>query len=193
MRSPGWSARLRHRILLAMHTPAPEEEYAELERGISELHALRAGLGERVTGRVESISAWGVDQHLYHIALATDFAIRNVVGIVAEKHPLLQHEGTSNELTAELLRRRSFPRGETQSPRIVTPPSEVDLEFLATEMQGNLDRLPQLKEALPNIGAATGRVKHQALGPLSAREWLTFANLHVQHHLVIAREIAEAL
>ena len=165
-----------------------EEELEGLGRALGALSELRGA-----SGKSEQVSAWSGDQQLYHIALATDLALSNVMALDSGKSPRIVAEPDPIPLALEVLERGSYPRGESEAPRIVQPPDEVDAALLADEYEnlgGALEKVRALAAAIPGL---PGAIPHQALGPLSAAQWLRFARLHAEHHLAIVEDIRRAV
>jgi len=169
-----------------------EEELDDLARCLDAFAAQRATLGARLFDPVPAISAWSAGQHLYHVALSTDLALRNVAALVRGRGRMIVEEGGPNALAVQVLREGSYPRGESEAPRMVRPGDEVEPEFLTQEMELNREALARTRDLLDSIPAAAGRIPHQHLGELSAAEWLRFARLHARHHLQIVEDLVVA-
>lgn len=135
------------------------------------------------------LSAWSVGEHLYHLCLATDLALRNVLSLVRGKGRLITTEGGPNELAVQVLTDGSYPRGESTAPRMVEPPSPVDPALLQQEVDLLEQGLVRVEAVLDSIPSAPDRIPHQNLGELNAAEWMRFAALHAAHHLSIAQDI----
>ena len=97
-----------------------------------------------------------------------------------------------NALACQVLVQGCYPRGESQAPRTVQPPDEVDLELLAEEYTGLGRLLETVRGLAEQVASAPGAIVHLQLGALSAAHWLRFARLHGEHHLAIVRDIARA-
>jgi len=166
-------------------------ELEDLRASAAALAALRVELGDGGARRVESVSGWSVDEHLYHLCLATDLALRNVQSLARAKGGLITSEGGPNALALQVLSEGVYPRGESEAPRMVRPPDEVDAALLDQEVEllgQSFERVP-----LDRVPGAPGRIPHQHLGELCAAEWLRFARLHARHHLAIVRDVAAEL
>ena len=164
-------------------------EFRRLEEAFEAFEALRQE-GPSICGaRDPEVSGWSVEQHLFHIALATDLAFQHVRSLVAGKGRLIQAEGAIDPRAADVLQSDRTPRGAAQAPRMVTPDAEVDPEYLATELRMNREALQKLRELEVEIQAAPGWIPHQVLGPLAAKHWLRFAALHARHHWAIIRDV----
>ena len=169
------------------------DELDALEEALDACAALREGGGERAFERAPAVSGWSAAQHLYHVALATDLAFRNVRALVRGSGPMIVQEGEPNALAVRVLTEGSYPRGASQAPRTVQPGNDVDPEFLSEEMRRNREGLAELRALAEAIPRAADGVPHKDLGTLSAAHWLRFARLHLEHHLAIARDVAAAL
>ncbi len=137
------------------------------------------------------VSAWSLGQHLYHLCLSGDLALRNVLTLARGRGRRIVHGGGPNALARRVLREGCYPRGESQAPRMVQPPDPVDPALLDQEIDLFGRAIAGLGEHQEAIRRATGRIPHQNLGHLSAPQWLRFAHLHAQHHLAIARDLAQ--
>jgi DinB family protein len=169
------------------------EERRDLGASVRGLAALLEGLGEGKTTGVPSISAWSVAEHLYHVCLATDLALRNVASLVSGRGRHITSEGAPNDLALQVLTEGCYPRGESQAPRMVQPPSSVDLELLDQEVELLGQGLSRTDAILEQVADAPNRIPHQHLGQLNAAQWLRFARLHARHHLAIATDVARSL
>ena len=103
------------------------------------------------------------------------------------------HDGEPTPLAIQVLTDEHYPRGESQAPRMVRPPEEVDPQLLSQELERSRESLERTRSSTAAIGGCAGRIRHQILGQLNASEWLRFARLHANHHLEILRDIERAL
>lgn len=165
------------------------EELQILAEALDRFEALRAAGAPTLGQRSPSVSGWSVEQHLYHIALATDLALRNVRSLVSGRGRLIVQEGSLADGAADVLENRRTERGVAEAPRMVRPEETVDPEFLAMELRGNRDVLEAVRGEAEDIPAAAGWIPHQILGPLSAAHWLRFAAMHALHHLAIVEDV----
>ena len=69
------------------------------------------------------------------------------------------------------------------------PPPVVDLDLVREIALGVRQTLDRLGAATERIAAAPNGIPHQALGILSAGEWVRFARMHTAHHLAILRRL----
>jgi len=168
-------------------------EWEGLHRAIRRLLELHEAFGASASSVAAEVSAWTPNQHLYHIALATDMGLRSAMSIVKGTSPLIEQNGEPTELAREVFGNRSYPRGKSQSPRMVQPPEDVDPAFVATELTNALEAVERIEDQLETIPQAEGRIQHPLLGALSAPEWMLFVNLHAAHHVAILEDIEAAL
>jgi hypothetical protein len=175
-----------------MDTTREDDVRGELDAlgaSLAALEALRERGGDDLLRPAPGVSGWNAAQHLLHIALATDLALRNVEALIADTSPRLVDPAPHGELVQALFARGSFPRGETEAPRMVRPLDVVDPELLAAELSGVLAVRERLAERPDDVAGAPRALAHQALGPLDALDWLHFARIHAAHHLELAGEV----
>ena len=144
-------------------------------------------LGDDELFREGEGGTWSPAQHLYHVSLANEFSLDNVLALVRETGALRK---ATYELVAEaevLLGRGRLPRG-TRAPRFVTPPQRLTRDGLQDVVGGSRSSLEQVGDVLEQVGKAPQAIPHQALGPLTASRWLRFARVHSVHHLTLLRE-----
>jgi hypothetical protein len=175
------------------HDFPPEREFAALRELYREIDALLARPPHELSRVAPSISAWSPEQHLAHLALANELIARNLASLAAGSGPLVIESGEPDPGVLAIFATGVIPRGRAQSPRMVVPPAQVERAFLVDWLAGNRRDFQALEPQCELLRAATGRVRHQTLGPLSATLWLRFAALHTLHHLAIAREIEAAV
>jgi len=161
-------------------------DFAELERGLARLRVIAGLQAERTEARRPEISGWCALEHVAHVSLANELIVRNLESLVAGAGLLVQSGGEPVPGALEILESGVIPRGRAQSPRMVRPPARIDrallAEWLATAETGFASFAAQPER----IAAASGRIPHQLLGPLSAPQWVRFAMVHTRHHLAIA-------
>lgn len=170
----------------------PADDLDELGRLFDRFEALRVEQGARLHAPAPAVSGWSAAQHLYHLALATDLAFRNVRSLVADRGRLIVDDDGPTELARQVLEGGGPGRGEAEAPRMVRPGDEVDPGFLEMELAQNRKTLAEVRALAPKLADAPRRIPHQDLGPLSALEWLRFARLHARHHLAIVEEVLAA-
>jgi hypothetical protein len=168
-----------HEFELGPEFAALEQHYADIDR------LLERPAAESSVVRPE-ISAWSVEHHLAHIALANELVARNLRSLIKGSGPFVVESGDPPPGALEVLISGRLPRGKVQAPRMVQPPEVVQREYLVEWLAGNRGDFAALTQRVPDLRAATQRVPHQLLGPLSASQWLRFAAIHTHHHLEIA-------
>jgi hypothetical protein len=142
---------------------------------------------ERLLERNESVSGWSAAEHLFHVTLANELSLKNVSALLDEKGHLIREREELDPRAVEILRTGRFPPG-TQAPRFVQPPPKIDLPF-TRELAGDVrSALGALLER-DGFASAPNGIPHQALGVLSAPQWLRFVRMHTVHHLRIARTV----
>jgi hypothetical protein len=169
-----------------------ESDFAALRELYGEIDALLARPPQELNRAAPAISGWSAEQHLAHIALANELVARNLASLVRGFGPFVVASGEPTEEVLGLLRHGRFPRGKAQSPRMVVPPAQVEREFLLDWIAGNRRDFASFSQRRAQLEAASGRVPHQILGPLSAVLWVRFAAAHTRHHVAIAREVFDA-
>jgi len=172
--------------------PNPTADRPALLAALTSFQERLVQAGDRRSQVAPDVSGWAVDQHTYHAALAGSLALQNVTNLIAEKGMLIRLEAEPSVLFPKLVE-LGFPRGQTKSPRMVVPPDAVDPEVLAQELSGAIAAANELESIVDRVTAAPGFIPHQMLGALTAEQWLCFARMHTEHHLMIATEVADAL
>jgi hypothetical protein len=137
------------------------------------------------------LSGWSAEEHLAHAALANELVLRNLSSLLKGSGLLVVQGGEAVPGALDLLHAGRLPRGEAQAPRMVRPPAKVEAEMLKLWLEEGRAGFAALDPA--RIASSGLKIPHQVLGPLDATEWLRFAVVHTRHHLVIAREVLEAL
>lgn len=149
-------------------------------------------LGPALHQVAPEVSKWCIAQHMYHVVLATDLGLANVLALVREKGMLIRPEGQLSDY-AEGVLTSPQPRGETQAPRMVQPGDSVAPDQIETEFT-NIEVSMTALEAPPRpFDGCPGWIKHQVLDTLNASHWMRFCRLHAEHHLGIMRDIEKAL
>ncbi|HVS17034.1 MAG TPA: DinB family protein [Planctomycetota bacterium] len=161
------------------------EDYVAIER-------LLQRSDERLARVVPPVSGWSAEQHLAHLALANELVCRNLRSLLKGSGALVIDEGDPPADALAVLESGRFPRGAAQAPRMVRPPEQVRRDYLADWLAGNRLDFDELSARTGEIEAASKRIPHQVLGPLTAARWLRFAAMHTRHHLDIAREVLSA-
>ena len=141
---------------------------------------------------LEAVSGWSIAQHMYHVVLATDLGLGNVLSLVRKKGMLVREDGELGEYARSILTASQTERGTTQAPRMVQPGATVEIGQIENEF-GNLETsLALLREPPVPIEGCPGWINHQVLDTLNASHWMRFCRLHAEHHLAIMRDIKTA-
>ena len=171
----------------------PQTDFEQVRRSSLEFQSLIDRLGSRLNTKAPGVSDWSSAQHLFHVTLATDLGLANVLSLLRGKGILIRPDGELHPDTRAVLLADGIPRGQADAPRMVLPGDLVEAAQIVTEVKNvghSLDAIDPMRAALPEC---PGWIKHQVLGPLQAKHWLRFCNLHAEHHLKIIREIEAAL
>jgi len=170
----------------------PQAQFALLLREHDEIDRLLALPQEHVAHVAPSVSGWSAEQHIAHLTLANELVVRNLKSLLKGAGPFVVETGELVPGALEILVSGRVPRGQAQSPRIVRPPEQVVREYLLDWIGGTRRDFTALQAQAAEIAAATCKVPHQVLGPMTAAQWLRFAVIHTQHHLAIAHEALAA-
>jgi len=168
-----------------------DRELARLGVHMGRVERMLALPSEELSTPREGLSAWSPAQQLFHLTLANELSLKNVSNLVAQKGMLICPLESLHRRAQAVLDRGRFPPG-AEAPRFVRAPERVDLDLLrsiASDVQRAHEGLAGRGEA---IAAAPDGVPHQALGVLSAAQWVHFARMHSAHHLEIARRLLRA-
>lgn len=140
----------------------------------------------------EQASAWSAGQHLFHVCLANELALRNVRMIAEGTSGFLSERAELSLVGQLVLPVGAMPRGLGRPPRAVTPPAKPDPGIVRDTFASNREDLAAARDDLRRIAAATRAIKHADLGQLGAGHWIRFAGIHGWHHLEIATEVLDA-
>ena len=162
------------------------QDFADLERALARLRAIEAMTTERAEHRRPEISGWCALEHIAHVALANELIVRNLDSLVSGQGLLVIASGDPVSGALKILGSGKIPRGLAQSPRMVRPPAKIDRELLDEWLKTAEQGFSRHARTQPELQAATGRIPHQMLGPLTASLWVRFAAVHTRHHLEIA-------
>jgi DinB superfamily len=174
------------------HTFQLESDFVDLRDLYDEIDALLARPPAELRRAVSTVSRWSPEQHLAHISLANELVARNLASLLRGSGPFVVASGEPSNEVLQLLASGRLPRGKAQAPRIVVPPADVEREYLLDWVAGNRREFNVFAQQCTELEAASARVPHQLLGPLSAALWVRFAVVHTRHHLVITREVLNA-
>ena len=126
-------------------------------------------------------SAWSLHQHLEHLAItgrSTPKFIQDALKDLCHK-PLNDHGQLLFKLGA-------FPRGKTKAPEFALPRGvmmgKIEQGFLRMKVA-----MEDIRNFADHIEGHQGRSEHPLLGGLTAREWLLFLKMHMNHHLEILK------
>ena len=179
----------------ASSPPAPHDvvpDFEALEGLYARITALLELPFDRLDGVQEERSAWSPAQHLFHVLLANELSLKNVLALRAGEGLLVRPFEEQMPEAEELLVRGTFPRGQTRAPRIVTPPPRVDPEVLADVFRSTVELLARVRSLPEDLGDPSLCVPHQALGQLDGSRWVRFVHIHTAHHAGIVQELLDA-
>ncbi len=140
---------------------------------------------------VPSVSKWSAVMHFDHVASATRSILGAVDRILANDAACVPG-GDLSPQAARILRAGSIPRGVAEAPaplRAAESPQAADVALRLAEIASCC---AALKSRTAEIDGATLRFPHFALGPLTAPQWIAFAQIHFEHHLLIADDCVRA-
>lgn len=176
---------------------------AELDRAVE-----WAGDPAVFEARAEDVSAWAVGEHLEHL-LRADRVILSWWEAVAEgrreaggrsadpgdREGVRRGELSRGGVTwrgRAVLWTGGIPRGKGRSPKFAIPEGRP-----RPEVEGGLrevrERAIRLEPALQALEHAKGRLRHPALGNLTAAQWLRFTGVHHAHHGKIIRDVLASM
>ena len=131
-------------------------------------------------------SAWSLHQHLEHLAItgrSTPKFIQDALKGLCNK-PL-------NDNGQLLFKLMAFPRGKTKAPDFALPKgalmTKIEQGFLRMKVA-----MEDIRHFTEHIDLNQGRSEHPLLGGLTAREWLIFLKMHMNHHLEILNQSGTA-
>ncbi len=164
----------------------------ELERFAAQQGRVEALLelpDERLLARSERVSGWCAAEHVFHLSLVNELSLKNVAALQAEKGRFICPREELDPRAVELLRTGRFPSG-TEAPRFVRPPAKIDADF-ARELASDVRTALEALRPGGGFETAPNGIPHQALGVLSAPQWLRFARAHTVHHVRIVRAVLD--
>lgn len=169
------------------------EQLDAFARGAEDVVRLLATESNSTSTRVPSVSGWSAVEHASHVTLANELVLRNLANLARGAGLLVVADAPQDERALAILAAGALPRGQAKSPRMVVPPSDVDLAT-AREWAGQFvqDLAAFRREFDPRAERPRLFVPHQILGPLDLAEWARFGAVHTRHHLAIAREVLAA-
>jgi len=170
---------------------------AELDaflREAEEVVRLLAPDARALAARSTEISGWSAIEHASHATLANELVLRNLVNLARGAGLLVVADAAQDERALEILAVGILPRGQARSPRMVVPPTDVDLVMAREWAERFVQDLHGFRRGFdPRAEHARFFVPHQVLGPLDLAQWTRFGAVHTRHHLAIAREVLAAL
>jgi len=145
-----------------------------------------AGDPARLERHHPGISEWSVGQQLEHLT--------NVLrGVVDTLDKLMRGEAEDpappNPMGRLFLLLGWIPRGRGKAPERMRPKG-IDAGELAAYLAREKRRLGELD--LEALDGAAGTLPHPVFGPLTARRWLRFLEVHNHHHWRIVRDILQS-
>ena len=152
--------------------------------------SIALALPKDVLRKRTSASGWSALEHLFHITLANEMSLKNACNLIAERGRLRCELEELDPRAIDILARGRLPLG-TQAPRFVAPPAEPDLS-LAREIHDDVCKAAEAPELAGELPCGPLGIPHQALGVLTASQWLRFARMHSAHHLRIVRAVLAA-
>lgn len=154
--------------------------------------AERLRLGRAVDrALIPSVSAWSAVMHFDHLVTTTRSILGAVDRILANDAACVP-DGDLSPQAARILRAGSIPRGVAEAPaqmRAAESPNPADVAARLAEIAS---RCGAMAARAAEIDAATLRVPHFALGPMTASQWIAFAQIHFEHHVLIADDCVRA-
>ena len=169
----------------------PDRDHRSLRRLQARLEAWLQRTDDELFEVCADASGWSPGQHVFHVALANEFSLENVLSLLRQTGALRTEEAEPVAEAEAILQRGRLPRG-TQAPRFVTPPRRLQRENLIDVLGGSRENLEAVGERLGELETTPMAIPHQALGPLTAPRWLRFARVHTIHHLELLRRIEVA-
>jgi hypothetical protein len=169
------------------------QDLEQVRTSLTAYRSLFDSLGPDLHKTAPAVSKWCIAQHMYHVVLATDLGLGNVLALVREKGMLIRAEGKLHEAAEQVLTASQVERGTTQAPRMVQPGENVERAQIEAEFENLELSLSALGDPPRPIDGCPGWIKHQVLDTLNASQWMRFCKLHAEHHLAIMRDIQMAL
>lgn len=169
-----------------------EPEFSSLRESCAEIERLLALAPDELRRLAPRVSGWTAEQQVAHVALANELVVRNLGSLLKGSGMFVVESGEAAPQALAVLVAGRFPRGIAQAPRIVRPPEVIERELVVEWAAAGRSGFEELSGRIADLRAATKKVPHQLMGPLSASQWLRFAATHTRHHLTIAAEILAA-
>jgi len=136
------------------------------------------------------VSGWSALEHACHLTLANELVLRNLVNLFRGSGLLVVADAQQDQRALEVLAAGALPRGQAKSPRMVVPPSDVEIGTTREWAERFVEDLGAFRRGF-DARAPRPRifVPHQILGPLDLAQWARFGAVHTRHHLAIAQEV----
>ena len=172
----------------------PEIELESFTTAAEEVVRLLASQPRSLGIRAASVSGWSALEHACHVTLANELVLRNLANLARGSGLLVVADAQQDARALEILVGGALPRGQARSPRMVVPPSDVELDTTREWAERfALDLVAFRRGFDARAQRARLFVPHQILGPLDLAQWSRFGAVHTKHHLGIAQEVLAAL
>ncbi len=169
----------------------PASEYARLESFYVEMDRILSRPESVLTKVIASVSGWSAADHAYHLSVINAKTWRGVDRILAQ-HPPAEPGGVPNRVGRLFFKAGRMKRGTVKAPDFVTPSADLSMADVRLWADRSETSFREMKAKLISLPEDSYRIPHQLLGPLNAREWLTFVRIHSLHHLAIIHDILGA-
>ncbi|MCY2961924.1 MAG: DinB family protein [Planctomycetota bacterium] len=165
-------------------------ELAAFAQAADEVVRILSADARTLGARISPVSGWSAVEHASHVTLANELVLRNLVNLSRGAGLLVVADARQDDRALEILAAGILPRGQAKAPRMVVPPSDVDLATTREWAERFVEELAGFRRGFdPRATRARLFVPHQILGPLDLAEWARFGAVHTRHHLGIAREV----
>ncbi|HLS10879.1 MAG TPA: hypothetical protein VK050_01830 [Flavobacteriaceae bacterium] len=146
-----------------------------------EIKSLRANVAHAAIQQ-PSISAKGVDWHIYHALLV----ISGICYLLKQSNPK-DYQPKFNLLKLVIITTGIIPRGKARAPKEVVPPEQIstkDMLALFSKVENQLENLERLDK--------NHFYSHHMFGDLNLKKSVKFLGIHSRHHLKIISDIIAA-
>jgi len=131
------------------------------------------------------VSGWSALSHIAHVSLANELVLKNLASLRKGEGLLVQREATPNPEALRILASGALPSG-AQSPRMVRPPSDLDLATTRAWAEGVVALIQPFAAQTDPTRLEVLWIPHQILGPLTFAQWARFGAMHTRHHHALA-------
>jgi len=169
----------------------PAVEYARIGDFYVEMDLVLSRPEPVLMGVIASVSGWSIADHAYHVSLINAKTWRGIERILAQESPS-EPGGEPNRVGQHFFKTGRLKRGTVTAPDFVTPPADLSMADVRLWAERSEAAFHGMSEVVPLLPEDSYRIPHQLLGPLNAREWLTFVRIHSLHHLAIIHDILGA-